>query len=408
MASGDAAASPIRTLVTQLADRSAHGTLLAVCPNSEAVAKAALQAAHEAQAPILFAATLNQVDRDGGYTGWTPAALVDFLKAEASRIGYEGPLHVCLDHGGPWLKDDHVARGLALDTAMAATKRSIEACLDAGYALLHIDGTGHLPEAEAPSPPSVMDRTLKLMAHAETYRRAQHYAPVGYEVGSDEVDGSQADVEAFEQFLSALDTGLADAHLAHAWPCFVVGNVGTDLHTATFAPQVARALAARAAAYGALIKGHYTDYVDAPEDYPLHGMGAANVGPEFAEAEYRALMDLVRLERKLGADAGVPATIRRVVVDSGRWKKWLHPEEPRDAFGALAPSRQQWLLRTGSRYVWTHPDVQAARKRLYDHVSDVARPAAFVEWRIKTAVMKYFHAFNLINLTDRLADARLS
>ena len=26
---------------------------------------------------------------------------------------------------------------------------------------------------------------------------------------------------------------------------------------------------------------HYTDYVENPEEYPLSGMGAANVGPEF-------------------------------------------------------------------------------------------------------------------------------
>ena len=45
-------------------------TLLAVCPNSELVLKAAIRAAKRADAPILFAATLNQVDIDRGYTGW--------------------------------------------------------------------------------------------------------------------------------------------------------------------------------------------------------------------------------------------------------------------------------------------------------------------------------------------------
>jgi tagatose-1,6-bisphosphate aldolase non-catalytic subunit AgaZ/GatZ len=41
-------------------------TLFAVCPNSENVLKAALRAAKRAHAPIKFAATLNQVDIDGG------------------------------------------------------------------------------------------------------------------------------------------------------------------------------------------------------------------------------------------------------------------------------------------------------------------------------------------------------
>ena len=44
-------------------------TLLAVCPNSKAVLEAAILAASRNYTPMLFAATLNQVDRDGGYTG---------------------------------------------------------------------------------------------------------------------------------------------------------------------------------------------------------------------------------------------------------------------------------------------------------------------------------------------------
>ena len=44
-------------------------TLFAACPNSENVIKASLHAAKRANAPVLFAATLNQVDTDGGYTG---------------------------------------------------------------------------------------------------------------------------------------------------------------------------------------------------------------------------------------------------------------------------------------------------------------------------------------------------
>ena len=51
-------------------------TLLAVCPNSDAVLEAAIKVAAANNTPMLFAATLNQVDRDGGYTGWTPRSFV--------------------------------------------------------------------------------------------------------------------------------------------------------------------------------------------------------------------------------------------------------------------------------------------------------------------------------------------
>mgnify|MGYP006298135249 CR=1 FL=1 len=95
-----------------------HATLLAVCPNSKAVTRAALHAAKEADAPLLLAATLNQVDRGGGYTGWTPAGLVRFVAREAERVGVPGLVLPCLDHGGPWLKDEHAAAPYSYEQAI--------------------------------------------------------------------------------------------------------------------------------------------------------------------------------------------------------------------------------------------------------------------------------------------------
>ncbi|PSQ79633.1 MAG: hypothetical protein BRD41_06790 [Bacteroidetes bacterium QS_1_63_11] len=87
-------------------------TLLAVCPNSEAVARAALGAAQEARTPLLYAATLNQVDRDGGYTGWTPHDLASFVEADVERQSVDVPVFLGLDHGGPWAKDAHSTNDL--------------------------------------------------------------------------------------------------------------------------------------------------------------------------------------------------------------------------------------------------------------------------------------------------------
>jgi tagatose-1,6-bisphosphate aldolase non-catalytic subunit AgaZ/GatZ len=116
-------------------------TLLAVCPNSAAVLEAAVKAAAENQLPMLFAATLNQVDRDGGYTGWTQAEFVRAMRAYARQYQCESPLYPCLDHGGPWLKDRHTLDRLPYAATMQAVKLSLTACLEAGYQLLHIDPT---------------------------------------------------------------------------------------------------------------------------------------------------------------------------------------------------------------------------------------------------------------------------
>ena len=61
-------------------------TMLAVCPNSEAVLRSALLAAKSANAPVMFAATLNQVDLDGGYTKWTPRRFVELVRKSAQEI----------------------------------------------------------------------------------------------------------------------------------------------------------------------------------------------------------------------------------------------------------------------------------------------------------------------------------
>ena len=394
----------IRWTVRRLIDRPIRSTLLAVCPNSRAVARAALQAAHEANAPALFAATLNQVDVERSYTDFTPETLVTSLKEEAGRIGFDGPVLVGLDHGGPWQKDWHVIDDYDYEATMQAVKRSIEACLDAGYAQLHIDPTvdRRLPDDEAPAVEWVADRTVELIQHAEQYRERAGYPPVSYEVGTEEVGLGPANPEAVSTFLKRLDARLRDAGLLHAWPCFVVGRVGTELHTGHFDAEAARQLRKRVASYGALIKGHYTDYVDHPEEYPLAGMGGANVGPGFADIEYQALMELVSLEQKLGKSSDFQETLRRAVVQSGRWKKWLQPDEQGKAFDQLAPERQEWLVRTGSRYVWTKPEVEIARGQLYYNVSAYCDPDAFVVWRIKSDILEYMHAFNLINFNDRV------
>ena len=51
-------------------------TVFAACPNSLSVIRAALKSSKRCNAPIKFAATLNQVDIDGGYTGLTHSEFV--------------------------------------------------------------------------------------------------------------------------------------------------------------------------------------------------------------------------------------------------------------------------------------------------------------------------------------------
>jgi tagatose-1,6-bisphosphate aldolase non-catalytic subunit AgaZ/GatZ len=377
-------------------------TVLAICPNSEAVVKAAMVGAKEAEAPLFFAATLNQVDLDGGYTGWRQTDFVALAREKAARYRYEGPIVVGLDHGGPWLKDKQTQEAWPLARAMAGVKESLTACVTAGYDLLHVDPTvDRTRPKDQPMPIElVIERTLELIAHAESQRRGQGLPPVSYEVGTEEVHGGLADMGVFRRFLEGLKEGLSKLGLSEVWPCFVVGKVGTDLHTTEFDPEVARKLAAVAGEYGSVIKGHYSDSVSNPEAYPLAGMGGANVGPEFTEAEYAALQELTEEEKTAGgARSGMMEALRAAVVASGRWEKWRLAEEQERSFDELSAERQGWLVRTGCRYIWSAPEVLAARKRLYENVRGGEDR---VLRRIAAVMGKYYRAFRLEGTLGRM------
>lgn len=405
----------VRRLIHLRAAGVAQVTLLAVCPNSDAVLEAAVMVAAAGNAPMLFAATLNQVDRDGGYTGWTPGQFVERMRVLARKHAWEGPLYPCLDHGGPWLKDQHALDRLPLDAALSELQQSLVACLEAGYQLLHIDATidRTLPPGAAPPLSIVAARTLDLIAFAEGERQRRGIAPVAYEVGTEEVHGGLADYQGFQEFVSRLQAGLDRLGLPHAWPSFVVAKVGTDLHTTDFDAQVAARLHNVVAPLGALIKGHYTDWVANPQDYPASGMGGANVGPEFTAVEYQALAALSRREEHLRRGrpevrpSGMLAALERAVVDSGRWKKWLRPDEREDSFDRLPPHRREWLVQTGCRYIWTNPAVLAARRALYANLAAVMPdPHQFIVDRIAAAIDRYVDAFHLFDSLTLLARAR--
>jgi len=377
------------------------------------VLEAAVQVAAANNAPMLFAATLNQVDRDGGYTGWTPATFVREMEGYRRKYGCRSALYPCLDHGGPWLKDSHAAAHLSLAETMAELKASLTACLEAGYQLLHLDPT--VDRELAPGRPlaieAVLERTVELVAHCEAERQHRRLPPVSYEVGTEEVHGGLVDFDTFCAFVRGLRVRLDAAGLGDTWPCFIVGKVGTDLGNPVFDPAIAGRLYGIVAPLGSLVKGHYTDWVANPEAYPASGMGGANVGPEFTGEELLALAELAAREsdmlrgRSGRARSGIMEALQAAVVESNRWQKWLRPEEKDVAFAELSPARRTWLVQTGARYAWTDPRVLEARQRLYENLATaMADPHQAVVDRIARAMERYVTHFHLFD-AQRLLQA---
>ncbi len=401
----------LRRIKTLEKETGVKRTIFAACPNSLSVIKASLRSAKRNNAVIKFAATLNQVDGDGGYTGLTQEQFVRTIRQEAAAIHYTGPVIVAIDHGGPWLKDVHNREKWSYERTLEAVKKSFEAAITAGYDLIHVDPTIDitLPKGEIIDIDLVAERTIGLIVHAETFRRGLGYPPIAYEVGTEEVHGGLADLKVFDRFLGLLKEGLQRHQLEDVWPCFVVGKVGTDLHTSTFDPEVAKQLTEIAQQYGSVIKGHYSDNVTNPEDYPRSGMGAANVGPEFTEREYEGLMELCEIEEeflkqgKIAKSSGLKAILWKAVIDSQRWKKWLLEGEQAHDFYANSEERQEWLVKTGCRYIWENPEVLAARWKLYQNLESNGVAAEDVLlFHIEKAMDKYFNKFNLVDLNDVL------
>lgn len=397
---------PLSDLILRvLRDRAGDGPppcILAVCPTSSAVIEGAVAAARDSESPLFFAATLNQVDLDGGYTGWTPSQLVERLRIAAGRARYFGPIVVGLDHGGPWLKDTHAQAGWDLKRAIKAVRPSLSACVAAGYDLIHIDATMGPELGERPEMHETISRTVDLIRSVESSRHRLGLAPIGYEVGVEQIRGRTTDPRYLRSFATRLRGRLRAARLSGVWPCFLVVDVGTDLKTTRFDADGARILSDTAASLGCRLKGHDTDDVATPRAYPESGMGGANVGPEFAEVEYEALRRLVRREGQLTSAGNVlePSNLLDIlesaVVGSGRWRKWLLPDEQGLSFHELPPSRQAWLIRTGCRYVWHQQDVQRARATLYRNLQGHGEdPTLQVADALRVAVMRYLDAFRL-------------
>ncbi len=383
-------------------------TLFAACPNSISVIKAALNSAKRCNAPVIFAATLNQVDSNRGYTGMNQFEFVKLIHKEAASLNINGPVLVAIDHGGPWLKDEHRLKNMSYEETMGLVKQSMIDALVAGYDLLHVDPTIDvtLKNGEVISIETVANRTVEIITYVENFRRKNNYPKISYEVGTEEVHGGLADMSTFNKFLTLLKKGLLKEGYNDIWPCFVVGKVGTDLHTTLFDPEIAKTLTAEVAKYGSVIKGHYSDNVSNPEQYPLSGMGGANVGPEFTEKEYDGLMELTDIERKLFSEGKIvtESNFKKVlwnaVIDSGRWKKWLLEGEE-EVFTSLKEHRQLWLIKTGCRYIWTKPEVEVARMKMYNNLaSNGIKAEEIVLLNIEKSMDKYFHSFNMIDFNN--------
>ncbi len=376
-------------------------TLLAVCPISPAIVEANLLAAKECDAPVIFTATLNQVDTDGGYSGWTPDSLADHVRSTAGRIAPGLDPVLCLDHGGPWKKDAHRSQSIPFEETWSAVQETIDSCIEAGYEWLHIDTTIDLASDGPPSTSLMAERTQHLMAFAEGKCARLGGRPIHYEVGVEETATGENSAQRLESMLSDLRRRLSSRDMR--LPAFVVCDVGTQLNRSSFETERAISAVHVADTFGALVKAHYCDDLARPEMFPQIGIGAANIGPGLAAHEVNVLWAIESRCKAAGREASFASTLHEALDRSGRWRKWIGADDA-ESLADVPEVRRRWLLQTGSRYVFQDRAVQHARKRLAVIADDLfgIQVETAVRDQLRQVLLRFYPAFNLTGLRQRL------
>jgi len=387
-----------------------EATMLGICPMSEEILRAALAEAASEQFPPMFIATPRQVDASRGYTGWSQEALVGVIDDLADNLGYDGPYFVARDHGGPYQSfRDRGNPGVPLSDAMSFARELFAADQQAGFDILHVDATEDPRTDETLALGEIADRTVSLVEAIESHNDSNPTLP-RYEIGTEEITGGMTDPTDFDTFLEETTATLQeDLGGVEERLLFVVVQVGTTMRvdmTNEFDPEKTRTLVKAAADHNVYLKTHFTDWLSTSEleRFPELGVGASNVGPEFAAALVEGLADLTEMEQETVAGSlekrsEFMSILKQAAVDRAPWQKYA-PD------GMSATQRREFISKHRTdiaycvgRYVLNDDDVAAAREELYENVrvhTDVD-PGVYVVERIREAIHRYVAAFDLVS-----------
>jgi len=392
-----------------LRENRGRATLLGVCPMSEEIVLASFREAVATGFVPMFVVSPRQVDGDRGYTGWSQEGLMNFVRSAAEVVGYRGFWLVARDHGGPYQSvRDRGRSDVGLSEAMRYAMEMFAEDLRCGFSIIHVDATedplGTLDVGE------IARRTAELIAYIEDVRLMERLPEVYYEVGSEEVSGGVTEPKRLEDFIVLLKGRLACSGYEGAVDrlLFVVGQVGTTMRVDmvnSFVPEQARILSETAYRHSLFLKVHYTDWLETSmlEQFPKLGVGAANVGPEFAAAIVEALEELEMEESKIARKVDVePSRIMEVIeeeaVEKAPWRMFAPKNLSRRELEEYARANRREIALCVGRYVMKEPRVVEARKRLYENIRRFGRigdPQQYVVERVQKAIHRYVTAFNL-------------
>jgi D-tagatose-1,6-bisphosphate aldolase subunit GatZ/KbaZ len=347
---------------------------------------------------VLFEATCNQVNQDGGYTGMTPADFVEFVRGIASRVGFDAARIVLGgDHLGPnpWTS-------LPPEAAMAKAEVMVAAYVSAGFRKIHLDCSMScagdptpLPEAE------IVRRAVRLARAAEAHAQGSGSLPV-YVIGTEVPvpGGATESIEGLAVTTPKAALATIEAHrkafkaagLESAWSRVIASvvqpGVEFDHHNVIdYDPDEARALShAISTVPGMVYEAHSTDYQtrDALHALVQDHFAILKVGPGLTFAMREALWALDAIDQEITPDHQ-QARLRDVVLERMRerpkyWQKYYH------SVGKPLTVDLQYSLSDRVRYYWPDPVIEAARVKLFQNLGAVPAPISLLSQHLPRAL----------------------
>ena len=404
----------LRDFIARLKANNKQCTLLGVGPISKIVIIATFQACKKYYCPAVFVASRNQVDLKSlghGYLmgGMDQYKFVELINHLQKQTGYEGPLYICRDHGGPWQRNIELDEKYPVDKAMTIAKESFKADIEAGFNYIHIDPT------KCPLPftlDDICNWTVELIRYCQQTRKLLSKPEIDYEVGTEDIQGGLTTKDTFETFLKNLTQALEAENLPQ--PTCVVAQTGTllkvDRNVGRFDKEQTKHLAQIAAKYGFGLKEHNGDYLDAEscQVHPELGVTAMNVAPEFGLVETEACLHLADLESKIVQQGKLKpeeaSNLRQLFIElaftNSPWKKWLTDDLKKLPTSKIQtdPEIRLLIARVCGHYVYDMPGVLEARTKLYNNINqfELADDAeSFVIEKVRDSIEFYMEHFLL-------------
>jgi D-tagatose-1,6-bisphosphate aldolase subunit GatZ/KbaZ len=371
-----------------------------ICSAHPIVIEASLRhALRHGEGMVLFEATCNQVNQDGGYTGMTPADFVGFVRGIAKQVGFD-PARIVLggDHLGPnpWTS-------LPPQAAMAKAEAMVAAYVCAGFRKIHLDCSMSCAGDPAPLPESaIVERAVRLARAAEAAHGAAGGEPPVYVIGTEvPVPGGAAEtiekltVTTPQAALATIEThrhAFAKAGLAAAWNRVIASvvqpGVEFDHHNVVdYGPRDAQALShAITAVPNMVYEAHSTDYQtrDALRALVKDHFAILKVGPGLTFAMREALWGLDAIDQELTPEAG-QARLRDTVLERMReqpkyWERYYHGN------GKPLTVDLQYSLSDRVRYYWPDPVIERARVKLFENLSANPPPISLLSQHLPHAL----------------------